>query len=106
MNDDNIEFGSENRILSRMEIQQRKDAGNVNKLPFEINDVNAERLIKFLDGSKACKSKTNHELAILLLENIWAYIPMSSPVNWLLDEVISRLAPELDEVDNDQNPSA
>jgi hypothetical protein len=55
---------------------------------------NAEKLLLMFDTMDALSGKTNAELADLLIEHVWAEIPITSPVSALLSEIADRLKGE------------
>ncbi len=66
--------------------------------PDIISDDQARRLIDIVLGRgevsemvKKLKTMTNRELAGLLVDHVWAYLPGGSPQSKLMDEVINRL---------------
>lgn len=64
------------------------------KQPLALNADFVNRVLLHIDTSKALKDKSNRELADILLNDVWAYLP-AGPLQWLFDEIIERIAPEM-----------
>ncbi|HZQ06055.1 MAG TPA: hypothetical protein VFD70_05705 [Anaerolineae bacterium] len=58
----------------------------------------AEGILRYLKEDvpliKELQAMSNAELADLLLNRVWAYIPVTNPLSYLLDEVMERLDPD------------
>lgn len=66
--------------------------------PDVISDETARRLLDLVFGTgevaqmvQRLKAMTNRELAGLLVDHVWCYLPGGSPQSKLMDEVIDRL---------------
>lgn len=57
----------------------------------EVTSEQAEKFLEWVEVIHALKSKTNKELAGLLVDHVWAYMPTGTPQSELLNEVIDRL---------------
>ena len=64
-----------------------------------ISDETATRLIEMVLGVgevaemvTTLKTMPDHELAGLLIDHVWAYLPTGSPQSKLVDEIIDRLS--------------
>lgn len=75
-------------------------------LPEVMSDENAARLVAVVLGlgpvfefMNKLKELSNYELAGLLVDHVWAYMPLDKPQAKLLDEIIDRL--KRDVVDDD-----
>lgn len=56
----------------------------------------AERLLAWLQTTQRLAAKTDDELADLLVDHVWANLPLGSPQSDLVAEVIHRLKKEPD----------
>lgn len=54
----------------------------------------ADRFMEWLRTTQALELKSNGELADLLVEHIWADLPLAAPQSDLIAEVIARLKGE------------
>lgn len=52
---------------------------------------NMEMLMCMFDTMLELEQKSNQELADLLIEHVWAELPVTSPVSMLLSEITERL---------------
>lgn len=62
---------------------------------------NAEKILLMVDTMAELERKTNVELADLLIDYVWADIPVTSPVSALLSEIADRLKGETGDNDGD-----
>lgn len=63
--------------------------------PSQISNLQMRALLAAMRVDDELKKMSNHDIALLLIDHIWANEVLGSPREMLLSEVISRLAPEL-----------
>lgn len=61
----------------------------------EITDEQADRLIQWMRVSKALETKSNREIAQLLIDHVWSEYPLGTAKSELISEAANRLSPEL-----------
>lgn len=60
-------------------------------------------LLTMIEYSDAAKSRTNEELATILIEQVWAELPIDTAASAFIGEIAHRLAPSLfDDHQNEQ----
>lgn len=63
--------------------------------PSQVSHLQMRALLASMRVDDELKKMSNHEIALLLIDHIWSNEVLGSPREMLLSEVISRLAPEL-----------
>lgn len=52
-------------------------------------------LLTMIEYGEAVEKRTNEELAQILIEQVWAELPIDSAASAFIDEIAHRLAPSL-----------